>query len=259
MAERKLVNQVAIVTGASRGIGRAIAETLADEGAAAVLVARNGELLETVAQGISSRGGEALPVIADVTSTADVQRMVGNVLAKYGRIDVLVNNAGVAGSSKLAVDIDDETWQRVLDGNLKSAFICSRAVLPTMLAAGYGRIVNLSSRVGLAGYVLGSEPGGSAQVDYAVAKAGVVTLTKSLAREVAPKGITVNAVAPGPIVTDMLAAVGEKEVARRATLIPVGRLGQPRDIAEAVLFLALPHSSFITGEILNVNGGTWMG
>ncbi|MHB1415715.1 MAG: SDR family NAD(P)-dependent oxidoreductase, partial [Chloroflexota bacterium] len=220
MAENRLGNQVAIVTGASRGIGRAVARLLAAEGARVVLVARNAETLDWVEKEIGATGGEAFAAPADVTSKNDVQRVVAETLKRYGRIDILVNNAGVASARKPVVELDDESWKRVIDGNLTGTFMFCREVLPAMLKAGYGRIVSISSRVGLAGHVLGTAAGGTADADYAVGKAGVVTLTKALALEVAPKGITVNAIAPGPIVTDMLASAGEQEIARRATLIP---------------------------------------
>lgn len=259
MVEGRLANQVAIVTGASKGIGKATAALLAAQGARVVAVARGAEALATAVGEIESRGGDIVAARTDVSVAAEVRRLVDDALARYGRIDILVNNAGVEGSGKMIGDTDDAAWRRVLDGNLTSCFYCCRDVLPTMLKAGYGRIVNISSRVGLAGYVLGSKPGSWAQADYAVAKAGVVALTKALAQETAPSGITVNVIAPGPIMTPMLARVGEAEIKRRQALIPVGRLGEPADIANAVLFLVLPESSFITGEILNVNGGTWMG
>lgn len=259
MIEGRLVNQVAIVTGASKGIGKATAALLAAEGAHVVAVARGVEALEAAVEEIRTRGGDAVAVPTDVAKPDQVRRLVEGTLDRFGRVDILVNNAGVEGSGKMIVDQDDESWRRVLDGNLTSCFYCCREVLPAMQKAGYGRIVNISSRVGLAGYVLGSKPGSWAQADYAVAKAGVVALTKALAQEVAPSGITVNVIAPGPIMTPMLGRVGEAEIKRRQALIPVGRLGEPEDIARAVLFLVLPESSFITGEILNVNGGTWMG
>lgn len=259
MRDFGLGDQVAIVTGASRGIGRAIAEALAAAGARVVLAARRAEPLVAAAAAIESHGGKAHAVATDVTVRGDVQHLIDLTLERYGRLDILVNNAGRSGSGRPLAEIDDEEWRRVLDGNLTGTFYCCRAALPAMLRAGYGRIVNVSSRVGLAAHVLGSRPGAVALADYAVAKAGVVALTKALAHEVAPNGITVNAVAPGPVVTEMLMAVGEEEVARRAALVPVGRLGRPEDIARAVLYLVGPDSGFVTGAVLNVNGGTWMG
>ncbi len=258
MSEGTLSGQVAIVTGASKGIGKAIAVLLAGQGARVMMVARGAETLAAAAAEIRARGGEVVDVPTDVSQPEQVQRLIDDTLKRFGRIDILVNNAGVEGSGKMLKDTDNESWQRVIDGNLNSCFYCSRAVLPSMLAAGYGRIVNLSSRVALAGHVLGAKPGGWAQADYAVAKAGVVALTKAMAFELAPLGITVNVIAPGPIMTPMLGRVGEAEIKRRQALIPVGRLGEPEDIGRAVLFLVQPENSFVTGQTLSVNGGTWM-
>ncbi|MHB1134341.1 MAG: SDR family NAD(P)-dependent oxidoreductase [Chloroflexota bacterium] len=258
MSEGRLANQVAIVTGASKGIGKATALALAREGARVVMVARGEETLAAAEAEIRSVGGEVAAMPTDVTDSGQVERMNEETLRRFGKLDIMINNAGVEGSGKMVSDTDDASWHRVIAGNLHSCFYCCRAALKPMLQAKYGRIVNISSRVGLAGQVLGSSAGTWSQGDYGVAKAGVVTLTKHIAFEVAPHGVTVNAIAPGPIMTPMLSRVGADEIKRRAGLIPVGRLGQPEDIANAALFLVLPENSFITGEIMNVNGGTWM-
>lgn len=242
-----LDDQVAVVTGASRGIGRAIALALSEAGARVVInYQRNSEGAAEVAGLIGERGGEALPYGADVCLPDDVARMIETTLERWGRIDILVNNAGVTRDAPFARMRDDQ-WHDVLEIDLTSAFVCVQAVLPVMEQRRYGRIVNVSSLAGLSGNV--------GQVNYAAAKAGLISLTKELARELAPSGITVNAVAPGYIETDMIENVTDRHLQWALSAIPMGRFGSPDEVASAVRFLALPEASYITGHTLVVDGG----
>lgn len=242
-----LDEQVAIVTGASRGIGRAIALALSDAGARVVINYQHNKTgAAEVAGVINGRGGKAIAYGADVCVPADVQTMVKATLRRWQRIDILVNNAGVTRDAPFA-RMRDEQWHSVLEIDLTSAFICSQAVLPTMERRAYGRIVNVASLAGIAGNV--------GQANYAAAKAGLIALTKELARELAPGGITVNAVAPGYIETDMIGGVSERHLEWALKGIPAGRFGSPEEVASAVRFLALPEASYITGHTLVVDGG----
>jgi 3-oxoacyl-[acyl-carrier protein] reductase len=241
-----LEDQVAIVTGASRGIGRAIALALNEAGARVVVnYQHNSNGAAEVAGLIAGRGG-AIAYGADVCVPDDVQRMVAATLERWGRIDILVNNAGVTRDAPFA-RMQDKQWHDVLEIDLTSAFVCVQAVLPAMEQRGYGRIVNVSSLAGLAGNV--------GQVNYAAAKAGLIALTKELARELAPQGITVNAVAPGYIETDMIEQVPDRQLQWALNAIPLGRFGSPEEVASAVRFLSLPEASYITGHTLVVDGG----
>jgi 3-oxoacyl-[acyl-carrier protein] reductase len=238
---------VAIVTGSSRGIGRAIAERLAADGFGLVINCRSRiEEAEAVAEGIRAAGGKAIAIAADVTDAQAVGEMVDRCLAELGRVDVLVNNAGVTRDG-LLMRMKDEDWDSVIETNLKSAFLASRAVLRGMMRQRSGRIINITSISGLGGNV--------GQSNYAAAKAGIVGLTKSLAKEAGPRGITVNAVAPGYVPTDLTSSLPEAllDHAREAT--PLGRLGTVEDIAGAVAFLAGKDGGFITGQVLRVDGG----
>ena len=243
-------DQVAIITGAAKGIGRSITLALVEEGAKVVPVDVNGEALQNLRVEIENQGGQALPVACDISKSTDVTRMVEESLKAFGRIDLLVNNAGIIRRGTIET-ITEEDWDRVIAINLKGTFNCCRAVVGPMKRQGSGRIVNVSSIAGKLGDIT-SAPG------YGSSKAGADALMKTLARQLAPSGIRVNAVAPHAIETEMSAQWPDQK--RREVLagIPLGRLGRPEDVAAAVLFLASNAASFITGEILNVNGGALM-
>jgi len=241
-----LSDKVAIVTGGGRGIGRAIALKLAEAGAAVVVSDILEEEAEAVAGEIKSAGGKSLACLADVSSAADVARLVDITVKAYGRIDILVNNAGIA-RDQLLVRMSEEDWDKVLDVDLKSVFLCTKAVLRYMLKKRWGRIISLSSIAGVMG-----NPG---QANYASAKAGVIGFTRTVAKEVGSHSITVNAVAPGFIETDMTKQIKEEQRQEIKELIPLNRFGTPRDVAEVVAFLASEEAGYITGQVLSVNGG----
>jgi 3-oxoacyl-[acyl-carrier protein] reductase len=243
-----LAGQVALVTGASRGIGAAIARELAAAGATVVVnYASSPDAAEAVVAGISAAGGQAWAHRADVAEEEQVEAMVKAVLEKEGRLDVLVNNAGITRDG-LLMRMKSTDWQSVLDLNLTGVFLCTRAVSRTMLKARSGRIINITSVVGLMG-----NPG---QANYSAAKAGVIGLTRSSAAEFASRGVTVNAVAPGFIESDMTAELDKEPILRA---IPLGRMGQPAEVAGAVRFLAAdPAAAYMTGQVLQVDGGMVM-
>jgi len=243
-------DQVAIVTGAARGIGRAIALAFVEEGAKVVLADIDGERLARLREEIVDRGGEALPVPCDISKSSDVKEMVDQVLKAFGRIDVLVNNAGIIRRGTIET-VTEEDWDRVISINLKGTFNCCKAVVAPMKQQGGGSIVNVSSISGKMGDIT-SAPG------YGPSKAGGDALIKTLARQLAPYGIRANAVAPHAIETEMSAQWSEERRREIIAAIPLGRLGRPGDVAQAVLFLASDAASFITGEILDVNGGALM-
>jgi 3-oxoacyl-[acyl-carrier protein] reductase len=242
-------DRIAVVTGASRGIGRRIALSLAEEGAKVVASARNVAELEKLVAEIKEKGGEAIAVAGDVSVTADADRLIESAVATYSRLDILVNNAGITRDG-LLLRMKDDDWDAVLNINLRGAFLCTRAAARVMSKQRYGRIINISSVVG--------EMGNAGQANYCASKAGLLGLTKSVARELARRNVTVNAVTPGFIVTDMTEALPEKTREELASQIPLGRLGEAEDIAHAVLFLASDGAGYVTGQVLGVNGGMYM-
>ena len=246
----RLRDRVAIITGAGRGIGRAISLTLAREGAKVCLVDIDTERLEAVQAEIARNAGEALTLLCDITKMSQVTEMMGWIKETLGRVDILVNNAGIIRRGTIET-VTEEDWDRVIEVNLKGTFNCCRAVVDMMKQQGYGKIVNVSSIAGKLGDIT-SAPG------YGPSKAGVDALTKTLARQLAQYGVNVNGVAPHAIETEMSAQWSEERRKEIIASIPLHRLGKPEDVAEAVLFLASDEASFITGEILDVNGGALM-
>ena len=244
----RLADRVAIVTGASRGIGRAAAGRLAAAGAAVVAAAR-ADRGDEVAAEIRAAGGRAVGVSVDVTDPRRIDAMVRAALDEYGRIDVLVNNAGIV-RDQLALRMSPADWDAVVATNLTAAFNCARAVLRPMLRQRGGRIINVGSVVG--------RMGNAGQVNYAASKAGLEGFSRALAREVASRGITVNVVAPGMIDTDMTAGLNESARAAMLAQIPMGRLGTAGDVAGAICFLASDEAAYVTGHVLAVNGGMYM-
>lgn len=245
-----LGGKVAVVTGASRGIGRAVALALAERGCHVVVnYAGNTGAAEETASRVRGLGVRALVIKADVADQEQVNAMMKQVLQEFGRIDILVNNAGITRDNLLP-RLQEQDWDAVLNTNLKGAYHCAKAVLRPMLKARWGRIINISSVVALSG-----NPG---QSNYAAAKAGLVGFTKSLAREIGSRSITVNAVAPGYIATDMTAGLTEDNKSQMLNSIPLGRLGTPEDVAAAVAFLAGDGAGYITGQVIVVDGGMAM-
>ena len=238
-----------MVTGASRGIGQACALTLARAGAKIAVAARALDKLEQLAAEIKAGGGEAFPVAIDMESQASIKEGFARVAKEFGRIDILVNNAGVTRDG-LALRMKAEDWDLVLRTNLSGAFFAIQQVLSGMMRERWGRIINISSVVG--------EAGNAGQANYVASKAGLIGLTKSLAQEIASRNVTVNAVAPGFVDTDMTAVLNEDLKNRMKQAIPLGRFGTPDDIAAAVRFLASEEAGYITGHVLDVNGGMYM-
>ncbi|WP_163530506.1 3-oxoacyl-[acyl-carrier-protein] reductase [Halobacillus ihumii] len=245
-----LHEQVALVTGASRGIGRSIALELAQSGAkVAVNYAGSEDRADAVVQEIKDNGGEAIKIQANVSQGDDVSRMVKTVVEEFGRLDILVNNAGIT-KDNLLMRMKEQEFDDVIDTNLKGVFMCTKGVTRQMMKQKFGRIINISSIVGVSG-----NPG---QANYVAAKAGVIGLTKSNAKELASRNITVNAVAPGYITTDMTDQLTEEQREQMLALIPLNRLGEGADVARAVRFLASGDAAYITGQTLHVDGGMVM-
>jgi 3-oxoacyl-[acyl-carrier protein] reductase len=241
-----LTDKVAIVTGSSRGIGQAVAVRLAEAGVKVVLNGTVENRINAVADQIKSTGGIALPVPADVSNVADVNRLIDTVKNAYGKVDILVNNAGIA-RDQLLLRMSDEEWDTVLNIDLKGVFLCTRAVLKQMLRQRWGRIINISSIVGVVG-----NPG---QANYAAAKAGVIGFTRTVAQEMGSRGITANAVAPGFIETEMTSNLVEAAKTEIKKRIPAGYFGTPRDVAEVVAFLASEEARYVNGQVINIDGG----
>ena len=247
MAEKSLSGRVALVTGASRGIGASIASCLAQAGAkVGVNYHSNLESAKAVGEGINLEGGEFLLVEGDVAQDASAKSVIQQVVKQWGRIDILVNNAGI-NRDRLLLRMSPEDWDQVMDVNLRGTFLCSRYAMTHMIKQRQGRIVNVSSVVGISG-----NPG---QANYAAAKAGLIGFTKAVAREVASRNVTVNAVAPGFVTTGMVEDLSEEARNQILGRIPMGRFGTARDVAEAVLFLCSDGASYITGQVLTIDGG----
>jgi len=245
-----LAGRIALVTGASQGIGRGCALALAEAGATVALAARNMERLEAVAAEIAAAGGTAQAFALDVGNEESIKACAKAVIAQFGKVEILVNNAGITKDG-LMLRMRRGDWDDVLTTNLTGAFLLTQAVAASMLKARWGRVINITSVVG--------EIGQAGQANYAASKAGLIGLTKSLARELASRGITVNAVAPGYIETAMTAVLDEKQREAMTSHIPLARAGTDKDIAAAVAFLASEEAGYITGHTLDVNGGMYMG
>jgi 3-oxoacyl-[acyl-carrier protein] reductase len=248
--EVNLEGKVALVTGGSRGIGRAIALELAERGAdVGINYAGNEAAAAQVVKEVENMGRKALAIQADVSNPSAVDEMFKKVLDVFGRIDILVNNAGITRDN-LLMRMKEEDWDQVIDINLKGAFLCTKAVLRQMMRQKAGRIINITS--------ISSVAGTAGQANYASSKAGLIALTKTTAREVASRGITVNAVAPGFIQTEMTDVLGEEYKQQLLEQIPLGRIGDPKDVARLVGFLASDDAAYITGQTIHVNGGMYM-
>jgi len=245
-----LEGRVALVTGASQGIGHACALTLARHGASIAVAARNQQKLEELAAAITAAGGKAAAFPMDVSDEDQIKSAIKSAIAHFGKIDILVNNAGIT-RDRLVMRMKRADWDAVLATNLTSAYLCIQNVIPSMLKQRWGRILNITSIFG--------QMGQAGQANYAASKAGLIGLTMAIAREVASRNITSNAIAPGFIETSMTAALSEEFKQSAVKQIPLGRVGTPEDIASAVAFLASDEASYITGHVLNVNGGMLMG
>ncbi len=245
-----LAGKTALVTGASQGIGRACALELARKGARLALAARNSEKLQSVAAEIAAAGGEAEVYVLDIASDDSIKAAAKAAVGRFGSVDILVNNAGITRDT-LLLRMKRADWDDVFTTNLTGAFLLTQALIPAMMKSRWGRIINIASIVG--------ETGQAGQANYAASKAGLIGFTKSLARELASRNITANAVAPGLIETAMTAVLDEKQRSAMLAQIPLGRAGTDTDVAHAVAFLASEGASYITGHVLDVNGGMYMG
>jgi 3-oxoacyl-[acyl-carrier protein] reductase len=246
----KLEGRVALITGASQGIGHACALALARQGASIAVAARNREKLDELVKEIETAGGKAAAFVIDVADEEQIKSGIKSAIARFGKIDILVNNAGIT-RDQLVMRMKRADWDSVLNTNLTSAYLCIQHVIPSMLKQRWGRIINITSVFG--------QMGQAGQANYAASKAGLIGLTMAMAREVASRNITCNAVAPGFIETNMTAALSEEFRQTAVKTIPLGRVGSPNDVASAVTFLASEEASYITGHVLNVNGGLLMG
>ena len=246
----KLEGRVALVTGASQGIGHACAVALAGRGAKLALVARNQQRLDELAQQITTSGGQAAVFVMDVADEEQIKSGIKAVLGHFGKVDILVNNAGIT-RDQLVMRMKRTDWDSVLNTNLTSAYLCTQQVIGSMLKQRWGRIINITSVFG--------QTGQAGQANYASSKAGLIGLTMAIAREVASRNITCNAVAPGFIETGMTSGLTDEFKQNALKMIPLGRVGTPEDVANAVGFLASEEASYITGHVLNVNGGMLMG
>jgi 3-oxoacyl-[acyl-carrier protein] reductase len=246
----KLEGKVALITGASQGIGHACALALAREGATVAVAARNQQKLDELVAQIVSSGGKAAAFVMDVTDEEQVKSAIKSAIAQFGKIDILVNNAGITRDT-LVMRMKRADWDSVLNTNLTSAYLCIQQVIGSMLKQRWGRIINITSVFG--------QMGQAGQANYAASKAGLIGLTMAMAREVASRNITCNAVAPGFIETSMTAALSDEFKESAVKNIPLGRVGSPEDVASAVRFLASDDAAYITGHVLNVNGGLLMG
>jgi 3-oxoacyl-[acyl-carrier protein] reductase len=245
--EQNLQGEVVLVTGASRGIGAAIADTLAARGAKVIGTATSQSGADAISQRLAAQGGEGR--VLNVTEPNAIESLIESIGKDFGGVSILVNNAGITRDS-LLMRMKDEDWQAILDTNLTSVYRSSKAVMRSMMKARKGRIINIASVIGVTG--------NAGQANYAAAKAGIIAFSKSLAKEIGSRGITVNVVAPGFIETDMTKDLPEDAKTGMMGQIALGRLGSPQDIAEAVAFLASPGAAYITGETLHVNGGMYM-
>lgn len=249
MCEVSLEGKIALVTGGARGIGREIALLFAKQGADMTLCDVDLEQAEQTAKEIKALGRECLVLKADVTDSGSVQVMVDKILDKFKKLDILINNAGITRDG-LVFRLSEQDWDKVIAVNLKGTFLCTKIVSKVMLKQRFGRIVNLASIIGIMGNV--------GQANYAASKAGIIGLTKSVAKELAPRGVCVNAIAPGFIRTEMTAKLSEDVRKRMLSVIPLGRFGEPKDVADLALFLSSESSSYITGQVIQIDGGMLM-
>lgn len=247
---KELEGKIAVVTGGARGIGKAISQTLAKEGAHVILCDLDYKSAQRTANDIQNQGFAASAVKMDVSCSEEVKKVFEDILSKYARVGILINNAGISSLTPFE-DISEEEWDKVISVNLKGTFLCSQAVMRAMISQRGGKIVNIASLAGKVGGIL-------VGAHYSAAKAGIICLTKSLAKRMAPYGVNVNAVAPGPIKTKMTDSWPENEKEKFRRSIPLGHFGNPEDVAETVLFLVSDRARFITGEIIDVNGGILM-